>query len=144
MITAKKDILKAMYNSLDWFDITFSEIAISAGSALLMHGLREYTSDVDLIANEYTYQKLLDAGLMPCPIRKTLIDVTPMVSVQIETEFEVNTTLIDGLIVLDCKSLLAQKKNLLKKFDRSHDKLNADAIDLVNLTLNIAKMEKGP
>lgn len=55
-----KNELKAVYSKfLEDFSMSANEVVISAGSGLLMYGLRSVCSDIDIDVSEVNYDRLL-------------------------------------------------------------------------------------
>lgn len=132
-----------VYNSLiETFQLKKEDIWLSAGSALVIHGIREFTSDLDLGCRTETLLKVskqLGRELLPFP---TSVIFCKEVSLQLPvpeyyTDFHSEDELdkdklvyIDGVGVYSLYDLLEQKQRMILLPKRSDEKLLQDVKDI--------------
>lgn len=104
------------------------QLVVSAGGACVMHGLRDETTDLDVhIPRGTLYTRIrTNARLEGKAIRQMSRPGQPTEAIQYNEwlsiaciDYSVTTTVIDGVVVYDTRSLLIQKLKLNRPKDRA-------------------------
>jgi len=136
-----KELIIAQVNALSvLLNVTPDNFVITAGSAAVMHGLREVTEDVDIDVMPHMWEYLL-RHYPTHPIQKTLCGevmcFTPLVSIHLAKPDGGLPMELDGLEVLDLPSLRSQYLMLSEHPERSPAKVERDKETLVAIQLKI-------
>lgn len=137
----RDEVIRVYNEILDNFDLTNKDIWLSSGSALVIHGLREYTSDLDMGCTFDTILKVsyqLDREPIPFPgsILFCGEDSIQLAVPEYYTDFYTEGVkgkqpiLIEGVGVHGLQELLAQKKRMLLISNRSDEKRMQDIKDI--------------
>jgi len=137
-----KEGIIAQVNALSvLLNVAPDNFVITAGSAAVMHGLREVTEDVDIDVMPHMWE-YLKRHYPTHPIQKALCGevmcFTPLVSIHLaRVEDQYMSMMLDGLEVLDLPSLRAQYLMLSKHPSRTVEKLQRDKDTIINIQLKI-------
>ena len=117
--------IKRHYNAfLEKEGLIYAQVILSAGGAMVMHGLRKTTNDLDIEVPPEHFDKLLNSGKYP--IHK-FDDVTV---IEYSDEIEVHSNLtfkdvinLDNVMCYSTLSILTQKLELNREKDQNDIKI---------------------
>lgn len=128
--------LKLLYMAtLSRFHLTPMSAVLSAGSALVVHGIRETTSDLDLDVTDSAFRRILKSNRFPTSEFRgqTIIDVSPELSMHAMEASQRDVRVVDGIGVYSPTALLRQKRALAIHPDRKPEKVQQDLLDIAAL-----------
>lgn len=138
----RNEVLRVYKELLDTFKLKQTDLWLSAGAALVIHGIREFTSDIDAGCRTDTLLKVSNQlNREPIPFQGSVMFCNE-VSLQLpveewftdfysEDKTDINKLVfIDGVAVWDLDSLLEQKQRMLLLPNRSDEKLLQDVKDI--------------
>lgn len=138
----REEVIRVYNELIQVFGLTKEDIWLSAGSALVIHGIREFTSDLDLGCRKTTLLKVAKhLGREPIPFPTSVI-FCKEVSLQLPvpeyyTDFHSEDELdkdklvyLDGVGVYSLYDLLEQKQRMILLPRRSDEKLLQDVKDI--------------
>lgn len=143
----RNDVIQIYSTLLDTFELSNKDIWLSSGAALVMHGFREFTSDLDIGCTTATISKVskkIRRKPVPFPqyveSGETKILKAPEWQSDFHTEdkIDVNSlTYIENVCVYSLEELLEQKKRMLLIVNRSDVKLLQDLKDYRNISFKL-------
>lgn len=107
-------------------------VVVSAGGALLMLGLRESTSDLDLDVPENTFNAFKNESNVEFFGTKEIVNLNEVVSLH-RMEGSTETVTVDGVCIYSVEELISFKKSLIANPLRNKAKLEQDFSDLEKL-----------
>lgn len=113
---------------------TPENVVVSAGGALLMFGLREETSDIDLDVSEETFKRFEHFGELEYFGDKKIINLDNLIALH-QMEGDVEVVEIEGVFVYSVESLISFKKKLINNPLRKKEKIEQDLSDLSKLEI---------
>lgn len=119
----KQEFIKVYNDFLTEYNIDPNTVHASHGGSMLMLGLREETSDIDLTAEYHVYEKFLDMGFKPKPIPGwELIEVNDLVDIHPPREVtpKKDLTREGNVVYRTAERTLRDKKELGREKDK-HD-----------------------
>lgn len=99
---------------------------VSAGGALVMHGIRESTEDLDIDTNEKNYQMLVDAEYPVIDDGFPRVHLNKHTDVHMVTIPLIETMKIDGVWCYTLEYLQTQYEKLAAHPDRNPEKVDRD------------------
>lgn len=141
----RQEVIERYKAMCETYKLVPGQVWLGGGSALIIHGLRETTMDLDGGCTAGTMRKLEDE-LMMAASRKTVADgfieecmLLPIPEFDMDLHTEAGTAWedleqIDGVYVYTLESCRLQKLKLIERLNRPKDHL-----DLANINAAIAK-----
>lgn len=96
---------------LDKLDFSTEEYYVGAGSALVMHGIKETTKDIDLGVSNALWNMYLNKGFIPNIDNKNLMEISEHIEF-IKNWHADDILIINNLPVVSLHSLIKQKEIL--------------------------------
>uniref|UniRef100_A0AB39CCR6 Uncharacterized protein n=1 Tax=Pseudomonas phage RVTF4 TaxID=3236931 RepID=A0AB39CCR6_9VIRU len=126
------------------FQMSLSDFIVTAGAALVLHGLREETNDIDVDIHLRDYSLIKGNfpmhRLSPCLFGETM-SIGTLLDIHMY-EARPSTVVIDGMVVLSVDALLDQYTRMYDHPARQKDKREADAIAIGKLREIIDRRER--
>lgn len=125
----------------EYFDLVKSlgvkaeEVVLTSGSALLMYGLREQTSDLDVNIKLSLFNQIKQSGIFPIGRfgEVEYIQISEVIDLHVQDFPEDQIVQIEGVSVPSVKELLRFKKRLLAHPERNPLKMEQDRCDIERL-----------
>ena len=130
----KKELIKRYKALLEAFKLTPLDVHVSAGGAMLLHGLREETEDIDISMTKEVYWAIRNTGKYP--LKHFSLPGLPEIEViQYKDDIDlhkedrdVSLEVIDGVACYTLEQLLKQKQMLNREKDQADIIALKDAI----------------
>ena len=129
----KQEFVAAYVAAVEQLGLKSSEVAVTAGGALLMLGLREETDDLDLDIPLAAFEQLAKTHPVKMFGDSKVIDIAPDVSVHISKGEGVERT-PEGVYIVGLWGLIRLKNKISRLPERNAAKVAADLVDLKKLT----------
>lgn len=140
------EFAKGYFNFCSRVRLRPSQVIVSSGGALVMLGLRETTSDLDLAIPAETYEfllYLLGSEKERVTEHGTFLTYSHKVSLQKLPE-GITVQTVNGVRLYSIDDLVRQKEALIKSLGRSPCKIRQDHLDIEALKARRREMSKFP
>ena len=128
----KSSFIRAYHKTVRRLGLTSAEVTVSSGGALLMLGLRNQTSDLDLDVPETTFVKYRTSDNFEMFGTSEIVNLSDTVSLHVADPLR-ETMVVAGVTCYSIPELIKQKKALLANPARRPEKIAADKRDLAGL-----------
>ena len=116
----RAEMLEQYFAFLEKENLEAKDVTIGAGGAMIMHGLRQETRDIDTDITDEVFAEIRRRGLPEKEIRPGVfvISYNEVIDLHRKEEFD-ETQMIDGVCVSTLKSILALKRMLNREKDQA-------------------------
>lgn len=114
------EMLEQYFSFLKKEGLKAEDVTIGAGGAMIMHGLREETRDIDTDIPDDVFAEIRTRGLPEKEIRPGVfvISYNEVIDLHRKEDFD-ETEMIDGVCVSTLESILALKRMLNREKDQA-------------------------
>ena len=102
---------KRIIEILNELDFSSEDYYVGAGSALVLHGVKEFTKDIDLAVSEKLWNLYLNKGFIPNSNNENLMEISEDIEF-IKNWHADDIIMIDHMPVVSLTSLIKQKEVL--------------------------------
>ena len=102
---------KRIIEILNELDFSSEDYYVGAGSALVLHGVKEFTKDIDLAVSEKLWNLYLNKGFIPNSNNENLMEISEDIEF-IKNWHADDIIMIDNIPVVSLTSLIKQKEIL--------------------------------
>ena len=116
----RAEMLEQYFSFLKKEGLKAEDVTIGAGGAMIMHGLREETRDIDTDIPDDVFAEIRTRGLPEKEIRSGVfvISYNEVIDLHRKEDFD-ETEMIDGVCVSTLESILALKRMLNREKDQA-------------------------
>ena len=122
----KAEMMRHYFAFLESEGLQACDVTIGAGGAMIMHGLRDETRDIDIDVPDAVFAAMRTRGLFEKEIRPGvyLVSYNEVIDLHRKEAFD-TTQMIEGVCVSTLESILALKRML----NREKDQLDIEKIE---------------